>query len=245
MKRRKDKLSEAIARLRREGHSADVPKEIVDETLKRIADCGFGIADGNDAPLQIRNPQFAIRNLFRLAAAAAILIICGYATGRLSAPKPPDLDALREALAPSVAAVLEPALRQKVMEDIRGEFQLAWAGTYVRIKEELTEQYRDDISRAALQILAASNATTNERLTQLAQSIDTAQTQDLRHIAQAQHEIETSREQDKTQFASGLQTLAYRTEDELSRTQRAIAQLLGEARPTDSQIPPVERRQTP
>ncbi len=119
------------------------------------------------------------------------------------------------------------------------------AGTYVRIKEELTEQYRDDLSRSRMQILAASNATTNELLTQLAQSIDTAQTQDLRRIAQFLYEIETSREQDKTQLASGLQTLAYRTEDELSRTQRAIAQLLVEARPTDSQIPPVERRQTP
>jgi hypothetical protein len=243
MRKREDPLSEAIARLKREGQSADVPKEIVDETLRRMAEGEFPMADSDTRVLPVRPPPSPIRNFARLAAAAGILVLCGYVTGRLSAPKPLDLDELREALAPSVAAALEPGLRKRVVEEIRQDYQLALAGTYVRVKEELTEQYRNDLNRFALQTLAASNAVTNELLTQVVQSIDTAQTQDLRRIVRVLSEIEMNREQDKTQLASGLQTLAYRT-DELSRTNREIAQLVA-ARPAPFDVPQVEPRQTP
>ena len=86
-----------------------------------------------------------------------------------------DLDQLREALTPAVAAALEPALRQRLADEMRHDYQVALAGTYVRVKEELTEQYRNDLNRFAIQTLAASNAVTNELLTQLVQNIDTAQ----------------------------------------------------------------------
>jgi hypothetical protein len=127
---------------------------------------------------------------------------------------------------------------------MKQQYQLALAGTYVRLKEELTAQYRDDLNRVAVQILAASNAVTNELLTDLIQAIDTVQAQDLRRIALALDRIERNRVQDKTQLASGLQTLAYRTGDELSRTQRRIAQLLVDVRPGDFDLPPVEARPT-
>jgi hypothetical protein len=237
MREREDKLSEALARLKQEGQSQDVPKEVVAETLRRIADCELRIADSATRTLPIRN-------LFKFAAAAAVFVLLGYTAGRLSAPKPMSLDQLRETLVPSMATAIEPALRRRVVNDIRRDYQAALAGTYVRVKEELTEQYRNDLNRFAIQTLAASNATTNELLTQLVQSLDTAKAQDLRRIAQALSQIEMNRVQDKTQLASGLQTLAYRTEDELSRTKREVAQLLVEARPAGFDLPPVGPRQT-
>jgi hypothetical protein len=223
--------------MKHEGQSQEVPKEVVDETVRRIADSGPCI-------LPIRHPQSAIRNCLRLAAAAAVLVLAGYAVGRLSAPKPMDLDQIREALTPAVAAAIEPALRARVVDEMRDDYQIALAGLYVRVKEELTEQYRNDLNRFAVQTLAASNAVTNELLTQLVQNIDTAQTQDLRRITRALYEMEMNRVQDKTQLASGLQTLAYRTEDELSRTKRELAQFLVHARPAAFDLPPVEPRQT-
>jgi hypothetical protein len=233
MKKHKDKLSEAVAGLKQEGISEELPKEVVDQTLKRMADSG-----GRVQP--IRAPRSALHNLLRLTAAAAVFVLLGYTAGRLATPKPMDLDQLREALAPSVAAAIEPALRTRLAEEMRRDYQLALAGMYVRVKEELTEQYRSDLNRYALQTLAASNAVTNELLTQLVQSIDTAQTQDLRRITRALYEIEMNRVQDKTQLASGLQTLAYRTEDELSRTKNAIAQLAADTHPAGFDLPPVE-----
>ena len=237
MKKRKDKLSEALDRLQQEGLAQELPKEVIEETLRKIADSGQHVQP-------IRRPRSTIHHLFRLAAAAAVFVLLGYTAGRLAAPKPVDLDQLREALTPSVAAAIEPTLRARVAEEMRRDYQLALASTYVRVKEELTEKYRNDLNRYALQTLAASNAVTNELLTQLVQSIDTAQTQDLRRITRALYEIEMNRVQDKTQLASGLQTLAYRTEDELSRTKDAIVQLAADTRPTGFELPPVEPRQT-
>jgi len=233
----KDRLSQALDWLKQEGLSQEPPQEVVDETLRRMADSGARM-------VPLRRPPSAIHGLFRLAAAAVVLVAAGYAVGRLSAPKPLNLDQIREALTPSVAAALEPALRATVVDEMRDDYQIALAGLYVRLKEELTEQYRNDLNRFAVQTLAASNAVTNELLTQLVQNIDTAQTQDLRRITRVLYEIEMNRVQDKTQLAGGLQTLAYRTEDELSRTKHAIAQLVANTRLTGFDLPPVEPRQT-
>jgi hypothetical protein len=253
MKKRKDKLSEVIARLKQEGLSQELPKEVVEETLRKIADCGLrppvaaggdNITDSGQRVQPIRSPRFTVRHLVRLAAAAAVLVLLGYTAGRLAAPELVDLDRLRDALTPSVAAAIEPAIRARLADEMRRDYQIALAGTYLRVKEELTEQYRSDLNRMAIQMLAASNAVTNELLTQLVKSIDTAQTQDLRRITRTLYEMEMNRVQDRTQLASGLQTLAYRTEDELSRTQDAIVQLAGDIRPTGLDLPPVEPRQT-
>ena len=204
--RKKDKrtLDEAVAQLKQQGSREPLPQEVIDATARRIADCRLQIADSH--------PRVApIRSFSRIAVAAA-LVIAGYAAGRLSAPV--DMDQLRDKLTPEVAASLEPAPRQEL------------AGTYVRLREDLTAQYREELNRYAIQTLAASNATTNELLGQLVQAIGTAQAQDQRRMAQAIYEIETKRMQDRTQLAAGLQTLAYRTDDELSRTNTVLASLL-------------------
>jgi hypothetical protein len=223
VKKREDILAQALAQLKQQGLSASVPQEVLDETVRRIADSG-------PCPPSMGNPNSAIRNWSRWVATAAVLVLAGYALGRLSAPRPPDLDQLREALAPSLAATLEPALRERLVEDMGQRYQLALAGTYVRVKEELTEQYRHELNRFAVQTLAASNAVTNELLTQLIQSMDTAKAQDLRRIAQALYQMERNRVQDRTQLASGLQTLAYHTENELTATRRQVARFLGDVR---------------
>jgi hypothetical protein len=231
MKKREDIVARALAQLKQQGPSENVPQEVLDETVRRIATCGLRTADSGPCGLSIRHPKSPLRNPARLVAAAAVFVFAGYALGRLSAPRPPDLDQLREALAPSLAASLEPALRERLVEDMGQRYQLALAGTYVRVKEELTEQYRNDLNRFAVQTLVASNAVTNELLTEVIQSMDTAKAQDLRRIAQALYQIERNRLQDKTQLASGLQTLAYHTENELTRTRRQFAQFLGDVRP--------------
>jgi hypothetical protein len=236
MKKRDDILARALAQLQQEGLASNVPQEVLDETMRRLADAQAAAEPArNLVPLGSRENGNSGRTAFirlslKLATAAAVLLFVGYAAGRLSAPRPPDLEQLREALAPSLAASLEPAIRERVVEDLRPQYQLALAGTYVRVKEELTEQYRNDLNRFAVQTLAASNAVTNELLTQLIQSMDTAKAQDLRRIAQALYEIEHNRVQDRTQLASGLQTLAYHTENELTRTRRQVAQFLGDTR---------------
>ncbi len=183
-------------------------------------------ADAGDDRVDVR--RVPIGRTIRLALAAAALIAIGCVIGRFSGPAPMKMDKLRDALAPSLAASLEPAIRAKLVEDLQHRYQLALAATYVKVKEELTKQYRDDMNRYAVQTLAASNATTNRLLTELMESIDNAQAQDLTRIARVISRIEHNRIQDKTQFAAGLQTLASRTEET-----RQVVQLLADGRPED------------
>jgi hypothetical protein len=238
---RKDRLTEALAQLKQEGRSQEPPRQVVDETLRRITECESCHQEQRAASRTMAPGEriLPIRSLSRLVAAAAIFVVVGYAVGRLSAPKPLNLDEIRTAMTPAVAAAVEPALRARLADQMRDEYQTALAGLYVHVKEELTDQYRHDLDRFAVQTLAASNALTNELLTQLVHKIDAAQNEDLRRVARALYEIEMNRVQDRTQLASGLQTLAYRTEDELSRTKDAIVQLAADSGPADFDRPPV------
>ncbi|MBN2130338.1 MAG: hypothetical protein JW741_12620 [Sedimentisphaerales bacterium] len=68
---------------------------------------------------------------------------------------------------------------------MKQKYQLALAHTYVQIKEELTQQYRDELNRLAVQTLAASNATTNQLLVQLLDVVKAEQDKHLRRIAVA------------------------------------------------------------
>jgi hypothetical protein len=234
--RKKDKriLDEAIAQLKQQGLAEPVPQEVLDATMRRIA--------GSDPLIvPIRNPRSTIRHLPRLAVAAA-LVIAGYAAGRLSAPV--DVQGLRDALTPAVAASLEPVLRRELGNELKDEYQLALSDTCVRLKDDLMAQYREDLNRFAIQTLAASNAATNELLAGLVRAINTAQAQDQRRVAQALYEIESKRVQDQTQLAAGLQTLAYRTNDELSRTKTVLARLLVDVQPQQGTPTPIDNERS-
>jgi DNA primase len=235
MKRDKDVLAEALARLEKAGLSQQPPRAVVDETMRRLGAAQAGTAGHESAADGSRGPRriTLARRAFRLLPAAAALIVLGFGIGRLSRPAPLDMDELREALAPSVAAAIEPALREKLIEDLRQRYQVALAAAYVKVKDELTEQYRDDLNRFAVQTLAASNAVMNRQLAEVMENIDTMQAQDLKQVAQVLHQFELNRVQDKTQLAAGLQRLASQTEGELSRTRQQFVQLLATYQPED------------
>jgi len=250
METNKDLLAKAIEQLKRAGLSQPVPKELLDETIRRLAECRpeSGDAAMRDR-LQTGSGKASQRGPFGLSlrwvAAAAALILAGYTAGRLSAPAPMDLEELRAALTPSIAASMEPLLRAKLSDDMKQQYQVALASTYVRLKEELTQERRDDLNRFAMQTLAASNATTNALLANLIQAIDTAQAQDRRSVALAISRMEAKRLQDTTQLAAGIETLAFRTEDELSRTKKVLSRLLLEEVPPEVESPQELPKDTP
>lgn len=239
MKSEKGVLAEAVARLKQQGLSQQAPQAVIEQTLRRLGKA----ASATEAcePAEHRR-IFIGQHTIRLLLASAALIAIGFSIGRLSKQDPVNLENIGELLTPSVAAAIEPVIRDRLIDEMRRHYQVALAATYVKLKEELTEQYRDDLNRFALHTLAASNATTNRLLAEVIESIDTAQTEDLRRIAKALHQIEFNRIQDRTQLAAGLQTLASRTETELTRTRREFVQLLVHTRPEDLDIQPDSHR---
>lgn len=178
---------------------------------------------GQGSPHQ-RNIWMGICNsrITKLAAAAVLLIFAGYAFGRLSAPRAVDVDALETSLKSS----LEPAIRRNLLEEANRHWQLALAGSYVRLKDELNQQLRSDMNKFAVQILAASGAVTNQRLVELIDAINAAQKQERRWFAAGLEQIELNRLQDSAQLRNDFATFAVLTEDQLRRTKQDMAQLL-------------------
>ena len=149
----------------------------------------------------------------KFAAAAVLLLAVGYATGRLSAPPPLDVEEFKAALESSLKSSLGPAIRQDLLEQLNERWQSAFAAGCAQIKEELQRQVRRDLTEFAAQTLAASGSLTNQRLMELIQLIEAARMQDRKRIEAALEQIELNRLQDKTRFGNGLVTLAAQTNE--------------------------------
>jgi hypothetical protein len=212
-------LENAIETLKNEQIPPGPPQELVKSTLAKLTETEEqeDTATSRNRIL-IFNDLKVVKSLTKIAAVAVLLIATGYAVGRLSAPRTPDMEQIR--------AALEPSIRQKLLDDTKQYMQVGLANAYVRIKDELSQQYRQELNRVALQSVAASNAVTNELLTQLVESFNEAQSQERQRIATTLGQIESRRRQDRTDLSNALTTLAVQTEDELIRTKQDMAQFL-------------------
>ena len=154
------------------------------------------------------------RNIFKgpitkFAAAAVLLIAAGYATGRLSAPEPLDVEELKAALESSLRTSLEPAIRQDLIAQLNEQWQSAFAVSSAQLKEELQQQVRRDLTEFAAQTLAASGTLTNQRLIELIRLIEAARIRERQQVAAALEQIE----QEKIQFRNGLLAVAAQTNE--------------------------------
>ena len=123
------------------------------------------------------------RNIFKnpiikLAAAAVLMICFGYIGGRLSARQPLDVEELRI------------AIRNDLVKEIDERWQSAFAANCARLKDELHQQVRRDLTEFATRTLAASGTLTNQRLMELAQLIEAARIKDRQRIEKAFEQIE-------------------------------------------------------
>ncbi len=147
--------------------------------------------------------------VIKLAAAAVVLIAAGVVAGRLSAPRPLNVEELRAELEASLKSTLEPAIRQSVLDEVDKRWQSVFAAGSAQLKDELAQQVRRDLTQFAAQSLTASGVQTQRQLRELIQLIEAARIQDRRNVEAALEHIES-------QFGNGLVTLAAHT-NELQR----------------------------
>ena len=219
MKEDENILEKAIEAIKNEQIPPGPPQELVDATVTKLAETrgqsdALSFAGGMGLVERLRT----VRSITRFAAAAVLLIVAGYAVGRLSAPQPPDMEQLQ--------AALEPAIRKNVVAQMEDYLRLGLANGYVQLRDELSRQHNLDMGRFAAQTLAASNSVTNELLTELIESIDAAQTQDRQWVTAAIEQVERNRLRDTAQLSNAFASFAVRTEDEIERTKRGFVQLL-------------------
>ena len=224
MEENENTLEKAVEALKNEQIPPGPPQEVTNSTIAKLTEAA-GQADTVKFENRIRFIERlkATKSLTKIAAAAVLLIAAGYATGRLSGPQPPDMEQIR--------AALEPMIRQNLLDESKQYLQLGLANGYIRIKDELSQQYRQDLSRVALQSVAASNAVTNEKLIELIESINESQNQDRQWVVAAFDQIESNRLHDRNQFSNALATFALQTEDELMRTKQDMAHFLSYTQP--------------
>jgi hypothetical protein len=207
----KDILAKALEELKDRAASSSPPDEVVRGTLVRLsgAEPGLVTAAGTN---QIR---IWLWPAAKLAVAASILIAVGYTAGRVSAQKPLDLRQLRTEL----AASLEPEIRKNVLEEVARDRQQALLAAYIQIKNDLTEQYRADLNRFAIQTFTASNTVTNRLLEELVQYVKDGRLQDRQLVADAMAE-------DHVRLGSALVGLAATTETKLQRAEDMVKLLV-------------------
>jgi hypothetical protein len=152
----------------------------------------------------------------KFAAAAMLLIGVGYLVGRVSAPRPLDMEEVQAVLEASLMSSLKPAIRQDLLGEVDRRLESAYTANSVRLKDELHQQVRHDLTQFAAETLAASRTITDRRVLELVQLIEAARTQDRQRIVKALEQIELNRLRDKTELGSGLVALAVQT-DELFR----------------------------
>lgn len=224
MEENENKLEQAIKALKNEQIPSGPTQELTDSTLAKLNEAAVQ-SDTAEIEDRIRNIEGlkAAKSLIKFATAAVLLIAASYATGRLAAPKPPGMEQIR--------AALEPEIRQNLLDETKQYLQLGLANAYVRIQDELSQQYRQDLRQVVLQSVAASNAVTNELLTELIESFNEAQSQDRQRIAAALEQIESNQLHYRNQFSNALATLALQTEDEFMRTKQDMAHFLSYTQP--------------
>src|SRR4030042_697246 len=112
MEENENKLEKAVEALKNEQIPPGPPQEVIESTIAKLADAaGQSDTVKLDNRIRIIEGLKAAKSLTKIAAAAVLLIAAGNATGRLSAPRTPDMA--------QIQAALEPKIRQNLLDEAK------------------------------------------------------------------------------------------------------------------------------
>lgn len=215
-------LEKAVNALNNEQVPPGPPRELANSTIAKLTEISGQTNTFSNARRIRLIDRIKLPNSFaKVAAAAVLLIMAGYATGRLLSPKPPDIEQLRVAL--------EPVIREQLLDEMKQYWQLGLTASYAQLKDDISQQYQRDLNQIAAYTLAASGAATNQLLENLIESINQAQTQERQWVATALGEIELNRLKSDAQLSNAFVTFA-------AQTKQDMAQILSYSQP-DSLVP--------
>jgi hypothetical protein len=154
-------------------------------------------------------------SIAKFAVAALIFVGFGFFAGRLSAPKPLDMNELQVALESSIKSSLEPLIKQDVLVEFEERLVSALNENNTLLKDELQQQVDRDLNEFAARTVTASRNLTEQRFRELIDLIEAARERDRRQIEAALSQIR----QQTTRFGSGLVALVTQA-DEALRTKQ-------------------------
>jgi len=150
----------------------------------------------------------------KMAAAAVLLIGFAFLAGRLSAPKPVDVETIQANLESSLKPSLEVTIRQELLDEMENRLQLALATERDMLKQELRQQVAHDLEMFAEKALMAVGNLTDQRFMEFARMVEAARIKDRQRVAEAFNYM-------GSRFGDGLVTLAAHT-NELKRHEKNV-----------------------
>ena len=151
-------------------------------------------------------PASLMSGLFKLAAAAVLMVGAGFIGGRLSTPESLDMQELQTAIENSLKSSLEPAIRQQLNDEFKSRLQLALSAESETLKQELARQVHRDMDTYVEQTLTVVANLMDQRFMNFARMLEAARIKERRHVAAAFDYMES-------RFGDGLVTLAARTDN--------------------------------
>jgi ribosomal protein S19E (S16A) len=175
-------IEQAVDALKQQQTPAGPSDELIQTTSRKIE--------------QIPNQKFyfrfsnAVRELVKIAAVFA-LVAAGYATGRYVSPQPPDMQQMR--------STLEPAIRSQLQDELTESLQTGLVNSYLLLRDELSEQYQQDLNEKTEQIFSVFSA--------------------------ALEQVEQNRIKDTDILGNALVNYAMQTDGQLQLTKQGVVQI--------------------
>ncbi len=142
-----------------------------------------------------------LSRLARIAVAAVLVLGAGVVIGRLTAPRPVNVERLRADLEASIVASLKPAVQESVLAGLDERLAAALAGNDAKLRGEVAEQIRRDLESFASRFASDSEERMDKRFADLIDAIEAARVTDRRQVARALEQI-------KAQTGAGLRSVA-------------------------------------
>lgn len=149
----------------------------------------------------------------RMAAAAVLVLTAGIVVGRVTGPRPVDVNRLRTEVAVSVVADLRQVVQDDVLTEVDRRVQAALSANEAQLERQVAEQIRGDLRAFAAQFMSDSQALMDRRFAELIELIEAARLKDRQRVAKAFEQIELNRLRDRREIGFDLRSLAVQTAD--------------------------------
>lgn len=129
--------------------------------------------------------------LARTAVAGVLVLGAGIAIGRLTAPRPVDVEQLRADVQASVVASLTPAVEQRVLAQMDRRLDAALAANSTQLAADIVEQMRQDLQVFGADLASGTQTLVDRRFAEVVELIEAGRLTDRRQVAKALDQIRT------------------------------------------------------
>ncbi len=210
-----DLLDKAIEALKERGRQSHPPIHVVEQTQARLRDL---VAGSSTTPS--RTGSLHSSRWLRLAAAAVVLLAAGIGIGRFTGSRGLTEDQVRD---------LEERMTERIGARLANQWTQAQEEGLAALRQDLDQRFDAKVNQAAVQVLAASNASTTQTLAEVVQDLRSSQARERQWMAAVLGRIESDRLQREAALSGDVAVLASLTQTQ-ARSTRDLVSLFADER---------------